>query len=228
MATVNFYMSLKLTINSQDGAITERYNLKSGLDTYQQAIPVCQTITTYRGYLLGAGAAVVAASLSREDFSQNRADGVAWPVGQLTGPILMKKINNSTVETTIEPYGPAGIGPRFELPTAVGRVEKRLLRFCRASWISANQFQGVGVVPMSVGTYGALLASYPTNPTIPQAIGVFMSFVRDNTCLIKRGLTNFSSYNFVSGTPDWSIDAVASRTVGRGWPKVRGRKSSFA
>lgn len=227
VTTGTSYYKLKISINSKDGKLDENYNLLTTLNFPTQIINAAQTIITYRGMLLGGGASEVAAVLSLENFLNNRADGIAWPVSKLTGPIRMKTVAAGT-ETTIEPYGKANVGIRFELPTVQGRVERRLMRFVRSSWIANDQFQGVGVVPMSSATYSALFAAYPTLPTLAQAIGGFMSFVRDNTMLVQRGATQFTFSSFNSGTPDWSIDAIGSRAVGEGWPATLGRRRAFA
>jgi hypothetical protein len=228
IANVSSYYKLKISINSADGKIDENYNMSPLLGSTTALLQAGMTIVTYRGLLLAAGAAEVKAVLSLEQFTGNRADGIVWSTANLTGPIPMKKLNNTTTETTIEPYGQAKVGPRFELPAVNGKVEKRLLRFVRSSWIAGNQFQGVGVVPMTQAAYLALLAAYPSVPTIAQAIGVFMSFVRDNTVLIKKMGTNFQYATFSSGGVDWMIDAIASREVGEGWDTRRGRKPAYA
>lgn len=222
------YYSLKLTHNSKDGAITERYALSPSLTFPVNVMRAAMIIATWRGYLLAAGSAEVEGVISNEVFASNLADGIKISTYNLQSPILLKKVDNTTSETAIESYGQANQGIRIELPTINGRVENRLLRFCRQSWIQQNQVMIVGAAPYDIATYEAFIGTSFALATPAKALSAFVSYIRDKTVMARRVATGFELAPFASGGPDWSISGVGTRNVGFGWPRTLGRQRNYS
>lgn len=221
------FFRLKLDINCLSGGIQENYDLNPPSLLLASCIPIALGLMQYRGQILASGSSIVNAVISKEDFNSNYADGFRFPASSLFGPILMKKINNSTSETVIEGYADPSQGISWQLDTGVGIIDHRMIRMIRATWAAGNAFTGIGVLPGPANVPPFTISTGIV--TLPVAIGKYMDAVRDNCASVKRTAAGWQVTPYArSANSNWKILGITKRAVGFAWPRIAGRQQAWA
>jgi hypothetical protein len=222
------YYKLTLNMNGIEGGIRETYNFKQAVNSLTAAILPSFQIAKYRQLLCGGGSAVVNGVISFEQFGVNPADGAVFSRSNMGASDLILGVDNTTPETVVEPYSNPEQGILVEFPTNLGKQGKHLLRMVRSSWISKNQFVPVGVNPISSAAYQAIIAAPSPPLSIPMLFQVWAGLMSDNCAIYKKVGTSFSYWEFVGTNPIWSIIGIGKKSIGAGWPPVKGRQLAFA
>jgi hypothetical protein len=235
MAAVASYYKFKMNINCKGGGYLEDYDLLAAVGSFSAAYSAMTAIATLRGALLEAGSRIANMVLSVETAAgTNPAEGYELAHNLAGVPQLMKDPVSAVLESNIALTSDPKQCIVWHLDTGLGQTPGRTLRSIRSTWVANNALLVSGIAPLG---YNAATTTPPVANTPAAAISNFFSFIRDNTVLIQltpSGPQPFAAIpfaaRFVSGPngADFAVDGIGSRKIGEGWPKVRGRKPSYA
>lgn len=238
---VDSFLRGRVWINCDGGGYEHVYDMLAS--TFTQAATDLTMIIKALSMVLEGNSYVADAVLSSVG---GIADG--YQIGRASDRVPVNLIQSGTLGTETSPgvaQDPSK-GIRWRLDTGLGLVTTRLLRSIRSGWIQGNiLLQGVSNpsnagAAIGVGTSPVAYAGYLQVGTAPynaaDCLSNYFSIVRDKTARYVKNPAAPPAYlqygylasNGTPGNPDWSVLGTGRRTIGKGWPQVRGRERKFA